>query len=171
MPDTLFDILGAHESALVAKIAKLRAELGPLETDLEITRRAKLMAGPTKQMPSSKRTTDELVLDEPRHPSPDVGRMTMKQLVMKALTETFPDGAASGALLNTFHRWGRTDIVRESLSPQLSRLKADNKMITLDGKLWKAVQGNEIEPPTDNPRAAQSSRITSPVCPSTPNPQ
>lgn len=68
--------------------------------------------------------------------SPDAQGLTMKQLVLKALGEQFANGATANQMLEFFAReWGRTDITRTSLSPQLSRLKAEGK-IALVGKTW-----------------------------------
>lgn len=51
--------------------------------------------------------------------------MTMKQLVVKALSEHFPEGATTRQLLDFFRdAWGR-NIERTNLSPQLFRLFRD----------------------------------------------
>jgi hypothetical protein len=50
--------------------------------------------------------------------------LTIKELVLKALREHFPNGATIAQLIEFFRdKWGR-DIDRPSLSPQLSRLYA-----------------------------------------------
>jgi len=51
--------------------------------------------------------------------------LTMKELVMKALTDHFPNGASTRKLLEFFRdAWGR-NIERTNLSPQISRLYQD----------------------------------------------
>jgi hypothetical protein len=92
-----------------------------------------------------------------RPPQSPYSRLTMKQLVRKALSEHFINGATANELLDHFHDvYGRSDIVRTSLSPQLSRLKVDGDVI-LRGKRWYLAGQNEtlalaapqkIEPPT-----------------------
>jgi hypothetical protein len=81
----------------------------------------------------------------------------MKQLVRKALSEHFVNGATANELLAHFRDvYGRSDVVRTSLSPQLSRLKQEGDII-LRGKRWYLAGENEtlalsppqrIEPPT-----------------------
>jgi hypothetical protein len=59
--------------------------------------------------------------------SPYVG-LTMKQLVLKALSEHFNHGAATRQLLDFFRdAWGR-HIERTNLSPQISRLYQDRQI-------------------------------------------
>lgn len=71
-----------------------------------------------------------------RKANPDIQGLTMKQLVVKALKEHLLDGATANGLLDFFAReWGRDEIMRTSLSPQLSRLK-DEGTIRLNGKVW-----------------------------------
>ena len=71
-----------------------------------------------------------------RKAHPDVQKLTMKQLVVRTLTEHLKNGATANELLDFFERkWGRK-IERTSLSPQLSRLKSDN-IIQLQGKTWR----------------------------------
>jgi hypothetical protein len=81
--------------------------------------------------------------------------LTMKQLIMKALTGHFMSGATAKQLREFFRdAWAR-DIDRESLSPQLSRLRND-KIIDRDGNVWFLVKKNEA-PPGDNPDSAPES--------------
>jgi hypothetical protein len=69
--------------------------------------------------------------------SSEFRHLTMKQLVRMALDEHFPNGATANELLDHFHRdFGRTDIMRSSLSPQLSRMKSDGE-IRREGLVWK----------------------------------
>jgi hypothetical protein len=81
--------------------------------------------------------------------------LTMKQLIMKALTGHFMSGATAKQLREFFRdAWAR-DIDRESLSPQLSRLRND-KIIDRDGNVWFLVKTNEA-PPSDDPDSAPES--------------
>lgn len=83
--------------------------------------------------------------DAPK-PAPSVSpyrKLTMKQLVRKALDEHFVNGATATELLEFFRNaWGRNDVVRTSLSPQLSRLKGEG-LIVLQGKHWMLASQSE----------------------------
>ena len=69
----------------------------------------------------------------------------MKQLTLKALNEHFQKGATARQLLRFFKdAWGRDDVVRSSLSPQLTRLKNDGK-IRRDGIRWFLVTTEKNE--------------------------
>lgn len=67
-------------------------------------------------------------------------RLTIKQLVRKALDEHFQDGATAKEMLHLFENvYGRGDIARTSLSPQLSRLREDG-IIFRNGHVWRLRQ-------------------------------
>jgi hypothetical protein len=88
-------------------------------------------------------------------PSPYYQYSTIKQLIKKALTEHFQSGATAFQLREFFRdAWAR-DIDRESLSPQLSRLRND-KIIDRNSNVWFLVKKNEA-PPGDDPDSAPES--------------
>jgi hypothetical protein len=67
---------------------------------------------------------------------PPYRHLTMKQLVVKALSEHFPQGATAKQLRDFFRdAWGR-EIARENLSPQLSRLRWDKIIGWKEPHLW-----------------------------------
>jgi hypothetical protein len=75
-------------------------------------------------------------------PSP-YEHLTMKQLIMKALTEHFQSGATAKQFREFFRdAWAR-NIDRASLSPQLSRLRSD-KIIDREGNVWFLIKKNEV---------------------------
>jgi hypothetical protein len=77
-------------------------------------------------------------------PSP-YEHLTMKQLIMKALTEHFQLGTTAKQFREFFRdAWAR-DIDRASLSPQLSRLRGD-KIIDRKGNVWFMIKKNELPP-------------------------
>lgn len=91
----------------------------------------------------------------PSPPSPYAG-LTQQQLVIKALSEHYKNGATATELVDFFHNaWGREDIVRSSLSPQLSRLKSEHK-IDLIGRVWILLPPN-AEAPADHSEGASNS--------------
>jgi hypothetical protein len=62
--------------------------------------------------------------------------LTMKQLVVKALSEHYHNGATTRELLDFFRdAWDR-NIKRENLSPQLSRLAAEGIIVPTDERKW-----------------------------------
>src|SRR5260370_5041465 len=68
-------------------------------------------------------------------PSP-YEHLTMKELVIKALSGHFPNGATAKQLRDFIRdAWGR-DIARENLSPQLSRLRWDKVIGWKEPHLW-----------------------------------
>src|SRR6185436_5481931 len=131
----------------------LRDSIIPLERELADVRRARAAVAAAAQGPEQSRIIfpDELevgtlpqanswqlrlLYSQKKSPSP-YQNLTIKDLVRKALTEQFEFGATANELLEFFsHAWGRSDIVRTSLSPQLSRLKQQGEII-LDGQKWK----------------------------------
>lgn len=142
-------ILEDHEKSVLARLGEAREAVTSLERELADVRKAKsAIADPPREelgepqpVPGTKHhfvpiiplMTDEEVAEKLRSP---YWRLTMKDLVIKALTEVFPQGATAGDLLDFFaNAWGRNDIQRTSLSPQLSRLKQEGK-IRLDGLVW-----------------------------------
>jgi hypothetical protein len=100
-----------------------------------------------------------------RNANPEVQVLTMKQLVVKALSEHLENGATANEMLDFFARkWGRTEIMRTSLSPQLSRLKEDGA-IRLEGKVWKINRDDfdtlwtNSEPDSENGEAAADPEV------------
>ncbi|APL94713.1 hypothetical protein EWH08_19730 [Sphingobium indicum] len=72
---------------------------------------------------------------------PSGGRkMSVKAMVLDALERHFPQGASALDLLECFAKeYGRDDVARTSLSPQLTTLKNDGK-IARDGMAWILVK-------------------------------
>lgn len=148
--------LDEHERTLKERISALRSEIVPLEQELLEVRMAKsalhkddgaseprlALASPGAlrihdAVSSSDASHIVLTTDPFRSP---YFQLTMKQLVMKALAEHYPNGATANQMLDLFANvWGRGDIVRTSLSPQLSRLK-DDRLISRVGHIWRLRQ-------------------------------
>lgn len=144
--------LADREKQLKAELAALRERITPIERELfEIGLAQKAVgtvASEPFQAPLFQTSPDEHVDKEAadlwkeykrilaeRTASPYF-RLTIKDLVLKALEEQFKSGATAQELLEFFaSAWGRDDIARTSLSPQLSRLRAEKK-IERDGSLW-----------------------------------
>lgn len=151
MGDTVRDTLDRLERELTAKIDQLRDALAPLEKELAEARAARAainrgwgakalsFQGASESAPASRDS-----------PSP-YRHLTMKELAVKALEERFPDGALAHELIEFFaSEWGRRDILRESFSPQLSRLKREGKVV-LKGKRWYLAGKDPVREPSELP--------------------
>lgn len=156
-------LLDEHEAATLNRIEKLRAELVPLERELLEIRLAK---SALERSPANLNQPELFSISgsDPRMDSGGTGRLrnlilhrtfalppspyarfTIKELVLKALDEQFEDGATAAQLLDLFaNAWGRQDIVRTSLSPQLSRLKQEGQLV-LDGQIWRIRRPHQLE--------------------------
>lgn len=128
-------MLMALEAELVSKMKKLAEEIIPLEGELRDVRRALIAVregGPQERVSAADEFEPVNIDEFARYRS-----LSMKQLTLKALKEHFRDGATAQQLLAHFHdAYGRTDIVRSSLSPQLTRLKNSYK-VAREGNIWK----------------------------------
>lgn len=138
------EMLRNRRSEIETELTSLRARIAPLrEEHHKITSAIHAINGTMIQATggeASMRSIDH----KRRAANPDIQSLTFKQLVIKALTEHLTNGATALELLAFFRReWGR-DLMRTSLSPQLSRLKHDRK-IELRGKVWHLAR-NENEP-------------------------
>jgi hypothetical protein len=148
-------LLEDHEVAIEERIAALRAELVPLERELFEVRLAKAAlergspgrdqpqlaffkgsqsGGPASHVDAWRQRILSAASIAPRSP---YARLTIKELVRKALSEHFTHGATANQLLELFaNAWGRTDVVRTSLSPQLSRLRQEG-LLFRQGQVWR----------------------------------
>jgi hypothetical protein len=135
MPSTVIEMLENAQSSLVERIERLRAELVPLERELANAARA-LMAIAKEEAAASK-TASMPTVAVVASPNSPYSHLTMKELAVKALREQFPNGATAAELLDHFvGAWNRGDVVRSSLSPQLSRLKAEGTIKLENGNVW-----------------------------------
>jgi hypothetical protein len=108
---------------VLSRIGELRKQLDPLEKELREIQVAKRALG----MPGAGAA--------PIAGPAGASFMTIKQLVIHALKDRFKDGATGKQLVDFFKTaWGR-EIARESLSPQLSRLRVEKK-IDRRGRIW-----------------------------------
>ena len=140
MAGNVTELLQAHLDGLLAAETDLRAQLGSLAAEIVNTRRA--LDAAWGKIPPSNGYRDRVVT--PDHADPSILRMTIKQLVDHALTTEYRGGATARELLDLFERWGRGDVVRTSLSPQLSRMKEENRIV-LEGTRWRKRMPASIE--------------------------
>lgn len=154
MVKSLRRLLDEYERDILMRIDPVRKELGLLERQLADVRKARnaIAHEGTTSATVAAAQFEYRMIERLRRPvfhgggetvetaerpvSSPYAKLTMKQLVRKALDEHFENGATASQLLDFFRdAWGRNDIVRSSLSPQLSRLKGEG-VIRLDGKTW-----------------------------------
>jgi hypothetical protein len=144
MADPVREALDRLEAELHQELGAVDAQMEPLRLrrveilqHIEEARVARAALASAKAGVMRMATKGEVAGWHHRSPTSPYRNMTMKQLVRHALTEHFADGATANQLIELFHhRFGRDDIVRSSLSPQLSRLGAD-KVLERDGLVWR----------------------------------
>ena len=89
-----------------------------------------------------------------------IQRPTIKEGVIQLLEEASPMGLTALGILDRLNRrWWRGELKRTSLSPQITRLKKDGKLISEHGT-WKL--------PKDNARSEESNEKSSEPPPFTP---
>lgn len=182
MPKSVRQLLDDMEADLLMRMDPLRRELAIFEGELADVRKAKNALNSEGGRPVMRLLNGELVRPPPRADGSGEGRdltppspyakLTMKQLVKKALDEHFTNGATANELLDFFRdAWGRNDIVRTSLSPQLSRLKREG-VTTLRGMKWHlAAAGDLYENEAPNGGAAGASEADGAATPSNHQPE
>src|ERR1700733_11788348 len=149
------EYLERRETELAQQLSDLYRQLGPLEAELAEIRRAKASIGMTNPlMPGGIGLAglgglgatgignfNPSASENPLLPSP-YANLTMKQLVVKALSEHFYHGATTRQLLEFFRdAWGR-DVNRLSLSPQLTRLVQDGVIAKSGDNDWVLIAEN-----------------------------
>jgi len=114
----LREYLAERRQEVQAQIKSLKAELGELDR-----------AASALEPVDVARSTQE-------RGATGSGRKTIKELALQALREN-PDGLEASAMVTWMASKGHV-VARESLSPQLSRLKEDHRVI-LEGTRWHAI--------------------------------
>jgi hypothetical protein len=134
MTGTVTETLIILQRNLLDEIERLQERLVPLERELANARRA--IAAIAKEEAAASKTAAIPAAPPPTLNSP-YAHLTMKELAVKALREQFPNGATAAELLDHFvGAWNRHDVVRSSLSPQLSRLKTEGEIKLENGNVW-----------------------------------
>jgi hypothetical protein len=131
--ESLPAFLARRERELTHQLAALRFQIESKEFELGHVREAsKRLPKPTTRL--SKVTAES-----------DGSDLSIKELVVRALFERFLVGGATPAQLREYFRdaYGRT-IERSSLSPQLSRLKAEGRVMQDDGDIWRVTAAGAL---------------------------
>ena len=138
-------ILRKREIELDERIQSLSQQLRMLRQEADqVHRGIRAMTG--EVIPASgHRGSAESMMHHRRNANREVQSLTFKELSLKALSEHFRNGATANELLEFFAtKWGRNDVVRTSLSPQLSRLRQEGRII-LEGKIWRLMPAENGE--------------------------
>jgi hypothetical protein len=177
MPKSVRELLDDHISTILSQIGPVRLQLAGMERELADARKARNALSQEGDAPSRTDALAEAIKERMRRheaymaeakdkagpaeeqPNSPYAKLTMKQLVRKALSEHFANGATAIEMLDFFRdAWGRDDVVRTSLSPQLSRLKRDGE-IELDGMTWRLSDPDDLLSHNEN-RASTEYRRT-----------
>jgi hypothetical protein len=139
MSENLHEMLDRRESELAARASELRAELLPIEREIEEIKAARSAIVRVREIPArgsdAGKSAVAYWLSADRNAA--YRTQTMKQLVRIALADHFKHGATANQMLSLFRdTFGRDDIIRSSLSPQLSRLKSEGEIMR-DGLVWR----------------------------------
>ena len=143
--------LVVSDSGCGFEIASAADKPPPLQVDATITvppfsLNASAVTAGSPQISSPELTTDMMMSSD----TPLTLRMsayqhlTMKQLVVKALKEHFPDGATAKQLREFIRDAWNRDIERANLSPQLSRLHGEGVIEWCDG-IWSLKKQEPIK--------------------------
>lgn len=123
------DILLAHKQRLLAELETARAKVDAIQAEIAAVDSA---MGSLPSLPAQK--------PAPRKVAQDGRKMSVKAMVLEVLDRHLPDGGEVHDLLNCFATvYGRDDVARTSLSPQLTTLKNEGK-IARDGMVWRLVR-------------------------------
>jgi hypothetical protein len=111
-----------------------------------VTLTASAVTAGRPQISSPELTTDMMMSSDTPLPlrMSTYQHLTMKQLVVKALKEHFPDGATAKQLREFIRDAWNRDIERANLSPQLSRLHGEDILEWRDG-IWSLKKQETIK--------------------------
>jgi hypothetical protein len=146
MADTVRETLDQLEAQVAAEIEAVRVDMQPLQLrESELQRELKRIQAARAAIDNvgdnvqggSEVARASVAYWHYSSPTSPFRHWTMKQLVRHAMSEHFPNGSTANELLEMFHqKYGRDDIIRSSLSPQLSRMKVDGEIVR-EGLVWK----------------------------------
>lgn len=105
----------------------LVANLDDLEADLLV------------QLENVRALRASLLGDKTRGAAKRKRRSTIKQDILEVLAD-HPKGMTALEILDEIKARYRPNLLRETLSPQLSRLKNDDKQIVVEKKIWRLME-------------------------------
>lgn len=139
--EKISQIVAAHIRNVEEQLLAARAHVAALEMELANAKRAQENLPDDEEVvePAGEKVKAKTDLFA-SEPTSSYGRMSIKALALEALQTQFRDGATAVELLDHFSKaYGRKDVPRTSLSPQLTILKNEGK-INREGLIWRVVE-------------------------------
>lgn len=137
--ETLYDFIQRRRGELTAQRAPLLAQVEAIDTELrqldaaeEGMKRSQALQAAVDRVKSVGAAT--LIAQLPAR----APRGAIKRAVVRTL-EQHPDGLDAMSILREINSRDGTEYERTSLSPQLSRLKADG-IVALEGNVWRLIR-------------------------------
>jgi hypothetical protein len=134
--DLFLGHIEAQRAKIRKQISKLQEELEKLDYSEKQYRASGASMPQVDQIDMRRADTDLLA---PRGPEPLPGGQQLKGTIkdrVLAILERNPDGMTSSQILNVLRISGLPTLARESLSPQLSRLRNHDQKIALSHGIW-----------------------------------
>jgi hypothetical protein len=133
MAETLEHFVIRRRRELAAEFERLSAEMAAFEAERDKIERVAMMIG------LSERNAPDSIGVQVRSPPRRLSEATIKGMVLNVLS-AFPQGQTALEILERINATVDVPYPRTSLSPQLSRLKAEGK-IHREGRVWKSGVG------------------------------
>jgi hypothetical protein len=149
--ESLREFLDRREHELMSSIASKKAELVAMELELVEVRRAKGSLGITDQrtanlIAESKRTAEQVEAQYSmyrdvglRLKDVPVASLKIKDLIIRAFLDHFPDGASPAEIGECIQSAYRRKIDSGSIRPNLARLRKDVLIMQAAGTRWVCV--------------------------------
>jgi hypothetical protein len=161
--EPLADYLKRRERELMQHAAAIRSTLAPVESQLEDVRRAMkaigVQPGYVEQLLPYLDQSEAKpgILNSPLY----IESLTIKEMVLRALSEHFNEGATPSELSEYMRRSYRRDVDRNSISPQLARLREEGLVENtnaLSGKWQLTLRGSLTDTMSEIDRAHSARR-------------
>lgn len=146
MEQSLADFISKRLAELVAREEPLRQELDEIVREIAQLRRAADAADISVQgFPAGSENNVSMTIEYSRRSIPE---RTIKDAVVEVLRSK-PSGMTALEILAAIKERFSTDYPRTSLSPQLSRLRADGRIERAGGNVWRLTSRliNYVEAP------------------------
>jgi DNA-binding transcriptional ArsR family regulator len=136
MGESISEFILRRRGELTGEAEPLRERLRAIDSEL---RELKVAEDAIKRAPPSLLPPSPLFNSDPSYfMTGRAPRGAIKKAIVRTLAG-HPDGLDAMSILSDINRRDGTDYERTSLSPQLSRLKADG-IVTLNGNIWSLIR-------------------------------
>lgn len=130
----VIDVLMARKKELIAEVESAMKELGAIEAALDAFKNIAF-----REVSQSSSATQSDLFEPAR--ARNAGKMTIKDMILIVLNES-ESGLSAVVILDEINKRWKKDLVRTSLSPQLSRLKQEGRLIYTNQK-WLLAEKDE----------------------------